>query len=157
MLTMIMIIQSNLILMKNQRPFMPKEWWKTWVKIPKNQMIKFKNSWKKDWQPCLMGKFYLILSCSWHQTTNLFSPNPEYFINKILCYDVFNDAVKCILRHLQELEKVGRYQYKNLAENKKWIDISLIKFVAWWIGGLMSRTRYLSWSPDPTTKYQIRE
>ena len=35
-----------------------------------------------------------------------------------MCYDVFSDAVKCILRHLQDLKKVGWFQYKNLAEKK---------------------------------------
>jgi len=59
------------------------------------------------------------VSCSWHQTTNLFSPNHEYFFDEILCYYFFNDAVRCILKHLQDLEKVRWFQYKNLSENKK--------------------------------------
>jgi hypothetical protein len=31
----------------------------------------------------------------------------------------FNDAMKYILIHLQDLKKVGWFQYKNLAENNR--------------------------------------
>ena len=41
------------------------------------------------------------------------------FLKNILCYDFFNDDVKCILSYLQDLEKFGWFQYKNLAENNK--------------------------------------
>ena len=61
----------------------------------------------------------------------------------------------CISRHLQDLEKVGWFQYKNQqnsAENKKCISILLKKFVDWWIGGLMSRTRYIVCSVVSRTK-----
>ena len=42
--------------------------------------------------------------------TNLFSPIYEKFFNKIWWF--FNDAVKYILRHLHDLEKVAWFQYK---------------------------------------------
>ena len=48
--------------------------------------------------------FYLVRDIN---LPNLFSPFHEYFFNKIWCYDYFNDAVKCILKPPQDLEKVG--------------------------------------------------
>ena len=38
-----------------------------------------------------------LVSCSWHQFTDLFSPIHEHFFNKIWHYGYFNDAVKCML------------------------------------------------------------
>ena len=43
---------------------------------------------------------------------------------------IFNDAVKCILSYLQDLEKVDLTT--NIKQKKnKWIDISLKEFVDW--------------------------
>ena len=45
--------------------------------------------------------------------------------------------MKCIFRHLSDLERVGWFQNKKSAVNKKSLNISLRKIVDWWIGKLV--------------------
>ena len=49
---------------------------------------------------------------SWHQTTNLFSPNHEYFLTKFCVMIFLIDAMRFIFRHRQDLEKVSWFKFK---------------------------------------------
>ena len=82
---------------------------------------------------------YSVLSCSWHQFTNLFSPIDEYFFNEISCYDYSNDTVICILMNPSRFRKCWMI---SIQKNNKVINISIKKNGDWWIGELMSRIRY---------------
>ena len=69
------------------------------------------NSWSSSRNSATQCRIPKLLSCSWHKTTNLFSPNQEYFLTIFCVMIFFIDA------DLQDLEKVSWFQYKNLAEN----------------------------------------
>ena len=80
---------------------------------------------------------------------------PRIFFHKILCYDFFNDAVKCILEKPSRFRK-GRLIWVQSFSRKQKINKYLLKnFVDWWIGGLMLRTRYfcgIPWQHKPTVR-----
>ena len=62
----------------------------------------------------------------------------ECFFNKIWCYDYFNDALKYILKP----SICRKCCMISIQTKQKWINILIKKIVDWWIGELMSRTRY---------------
>ena len=70
-----------------------------------------------------------------YQFTNLFSPNHEYFFNKIWCYDYINNAVKCILKTPQDLEKVGWFQSRKKQKGNEYFykkNSWIGELVNWW-------------------------
>ena len=87
------------------------------------------------------GRCFWPLSCSWHQTTNLFSPNHEYFLTKL--------CVMIILMMLSwkapsRFRKGRLISIQKFRRKQKMNEYFVKKIVDWWIGGLMSRTRYMT-------------